>query len=202
MARRFAKGSDVQKKWMGRINRAKKLREKWASEFRVQMGRDYFEGRQNPGWPAHEWITVNKIYSHMQARLPNLYKVDPFFYVKLAKSYQPDAEAIVRYEETGRVRGAYLNYLKKERGLKDQARLGILDAHFAYGVLKTHYYAEEEEHEMAGNLILDEDGEPMHGDDGEPMLYPETRPVNERYCWSRVHPDDVGHRIRSNVAQG
>lgn len=77
--------SDVQKRWEERIARAKKKREAWENEFRTQLGRAYFEGKQNPGYPADEWITVNKIYSHLQAQLPMLYSMDPYFYVKLEK---------------------------------------------------------------------------------------------------------------------
>ena len=43
--------TDLHKEWSERIAQAKKVREDWATEFRTQMGRDYYEGRQNPGYP-------------------------------------------------------------------------------------------------------------------------------------------------------
>ncbi|HEU4340468.1 MAG TPA: hypothetical protein VFU31_02745, partial [Candidatus Binatia bacterium] len=104
--------SDLQKAWEERIQRAKKCREKWAEEFKIQMGRDYFEGRQNPGYPGDEWITVNKIYSHLQAQLPLLYSMDHYFYVKLKKSYSIEPNEIAMMEKKGKTRQAMLNYLK------------------------------------------------------------------------------------------
>jgi hypothetical protein len=63
------------------------------------MGRQYFEGMQNPGEPDNEWITVNKIYAHLMAQLPTLYSVDPYFYVKLKRSFSPDPVQIAVYEQ-------------------------------------------------------------------------------------------------------
>ncbi|HET9887118.1 MAG TPA: hypothetical protein VFR10_06355, partial [bacterium] len=77
--------SDLQKLWSERIERAKKKRKEWEDEFRIDLGRAYWEGKQNPGYPAEEWITINKIYAHLQAQLPLLYSLDPYFYVKLEK---------------------------------------------------------------------------------------------------------------------
>ena len=185
--------NDLYKTWSERINRAKKVREEWATEFRVQMGRDYFEGRQNPGYPEDEWITVNKVYSHLQAQLPLLYSMDPYFYVKLKKSYSIDPTTIAEYEQRGKIRQAMLNYLKGELGLKEKAQLGILDAHFEYGVLKSRRASEAEDHPHAGEAILAEDGKTPLVDEetGAPQVYPDTIPVNERYEWTRVHPCDL-----------
>lgn len=180
--------SDVQKKWERRINDAIAVHEEWHKQFKVQMARDYFEGRQNPGDP--EWITINKIYSHLQAQLPSLYSVDPYFYVKLRRSFDPQPQAVALYEQKGKIRQSYLNYLKGELKLKEKARLGIQDAHFAYGVVKTHYSADQEKNEQAGAYINDDDGNPLIGDDGEFLVEPETYPVNEKYNVTRIHPDD------------
>ena len=47
----------LQKEWEERIKKAKRVREDWASLFRVELGRKYFEGQQNPGGiPESEWI--------------------------------------------------------------------------------------------------------------------------------------------------
>ncbi|HEU4343774.1 MAG TPA: hypothetical protein VFU31_19660, partial [Candidatus Binatia bacterium] len=183
--------SELQKKWEERIQCAKKTREEWAAEFKVQMGRDYFEGRQNPGYPEDEWITVNKIYSHLQAQLPLLYSMDPYFYVKLKKSFSVDPQNIALMEAKGKTRQAMLNYLKGELKLKEKARLGIQDAHFAYGVLKVRRAADSKKHPNAGEPILDDDGNELKDEQtGQVMTYPETLPVNERYEIHRIHPDD------------
>lgn len=184
--------TELQKKWSGRIARAVKVRDEWASQFKIKMLRDYFEGKQNPGVPEIEWITINKIYSHMMAQLPMLYSMDPYFYVKLKKSYSVDPENIAKWEAKGKTRSAMLNYLKVELELKAHARLAILDAHFQYGVLKLRRASDSEEHPHAGEPILDDNGKPLVDEDsGEPMVYPDNKPVNERYELDRIHPDDM-----------
>lgn len=192
---------DLNKTWAGRIQRAKKVREDWAEEFKIDLGRSYFEGRQNPGYPADEWITVNKIYSHLQAQLPLLYSMDPYFYVKLKKSYvvptdgteqasKAAAEKVSEMERRGTIRQAMLNYLKGELKLKEKARMGIVDAHFEYGVLKVRRASTMQKHPHAGKPILNDEGKPMKDETGKTMVYPDELPVNERYELSRVHPCD------------
>lgn len=197
--------TERQKDWQERIRRAKEVRKKWEEEFRIQLGRQYFEGKQNPGYPADEWITINKIYAHLQAQLPLLYSIDPYFYVKLEKwhgvltpedlnliAHSKTPQAMLDAHAKGRGRQAMLNYLKKELGLKEKARLGIQDAHFEYGVLKVRRASHLEKDPRAGQPILGEDGKPMKDPDtGEVMKYPEMKPVNERYEWNRVHPCDL-----------
>jgi hypothetical protein len=181
----------LQKIWEDRVLRGKVAREKWATEFKIKMGRDYFEGRNNPGYPADEWINVNKIYSHLSAQLPLLYSIDPYFYVKVSKSFSTEPTDIAQMEQRGKIRQAYLNYLKKELQLKEKARLGILDAHFEYGVLKVRRASDSKKHPHAGQPILDDDGKKMKGEDGETLVYPDALPVNERYEICRVHPCDI-----------
>lgn len=182
--------ADINKQWAERIQCAKKARDEWAARFQVEQGRRYYEGQQNPGYPHDEWITVNKIYAHLQAQLPLLYSVDPYFYVKLKKSFAVDPVNIAAAEQKGKVRQAMLNYLKGELKLKEKARLGILDAHFEYGVLKVRRAAAWQKHPQAGNPILDDEGEPLKDEAGGPLVYPDQLPVNERYEIERIHPCD------------
>lgn len=191
MAKASKQEKEVQKRWEERIYRAKEVRKKWKDLFKVDMAREYFDGKQNPGFPEEEWITINKIYSHLKAQLPTLYNVDPYFYVKLAKSYSVNPLDIAVWEKKGKVRQNYLNYLKKELQLKQKVRLSIQDAHFAFGIAKAYYHADMNENPDAGKGMLAEDGEtPLYDDTGNPLMEPEEIPVNERYCLSRVHPDD------------
>jgi hypothetical protein len=184
---------ELQALWEDRIARALKKREEdWEKPFRVEIATQYMEGRQRPPEVnAAEWITVNKIYSHMQAQLPLLYSLDPYYFVKLKKSYEPNPMLIALYEAKAEVRQNHLNYLKKELCLKETARLAIQDAHPAFGVIKTHYVADEIENETAGKPILGEDGEPLLDDNGEELLEPEVIPMNERYAIDRVHWKDL-----------
>lgn len=196
----------LQEKWQARIARAKKAKEEWEGRFRVRMGRDYFEGKQNPGYPEEEWISIPKIYSHLQAQLPTLYSVNPYFYIKMKKSYhEMSAEELQEFQRTGkpppsvavseqkaRGRQAMLNYLKEELELKESARLGIQDAHFAFGVIKVRRASDQEEHPHAGEPILDDNKEEMKDPKtGKTLVFPDTLPTNERYEICRVHPDDL-----------
>jgi len=194
--------TDLQKKWEERINDAKDARKEWAEHFRVELGRSYFEGDQNPGYPEEEWITIPKIYSHLQAQLPFLYSLDPYFYVKLKKTNSKAVEQaggdpqklavmISETEAKGGIRQAMLNYLKVELNLKAKARLGIQDSHFAYGVLKTRHASDLEKHPNAGETIVDDDGKDvLDPETQEPQVYPDELPVNKRYEALRIHPDD------------
>lgn len=189
--------ADLQKTWNERIQKAKKCKQDWMDQFQVQMGRDYFAGMQNPGYPDDEWITINKIYSHLMAQLPTLYNVDPYFYIKVKKSYTIDPKQIVQFQLRAKIRQAYLNYLKGELDMKSKARLGIQDAHFAFGILKSRYAADEQENPDKGKTIksetqLNAEGEQMDlvDEEGVPLVEPDFIPINERYEMGRVHPDD------------
>jgi hypothetical protein len=182
---------DLQKVWEQRLQEAKEAHKKWKQQFKVELGIKYFEGSNSGGLPDGEYININKIYSHLQAQLPKLYSVDPYFYVKVKKSYEVSVANIIEMERRGTVRQAMLNYLKTELELKVKARLAIQDAHFAFGVIKTRRASDLQEHPHAGKPILNDDGkEVLDSETGEPMIYPEQIPVNERYEIERVHPDD------------
>jgi len=193
---------DLNKLWGEKIARAKKIKEAWEQDFKTKMGWEYFEGKQNPGIPDEEWITVNRIYSHLKAQLPSLYSIDPYFYVKLKKSYVTPADAtpegvkkaadsVAKMERQGKIRQAMLNYLKGELGLKEKCRLSIQDAHFEFGVLKVAYAADMQPHEKAGEMIKGDNGDNLKGEDGKVLRYPDEVPVNERYELSRVHPCNI-----------
>ena len=179
--------------WQMRISKAEKFREEdFDRPFRPALARKWFEGNQRPdSTPDGEWITVNKIYSHLLTELPALYGIDPYFYVKVKKSYNPDPMVITQFEERGKIREAYLNYLKGELDLKIKARLAILDAEFAFGVMKISYHADTEENPEKGTPILDENNEPVVDEDGQAMINPDEVVTNETYKVTRVHPDNL-----------
>jgi hypothetical protein len=184
------KKKELQTRWLEKIRRAKKVRENWAGLMQVDKARNFFDGRQNPGKPEAEWITVNKIYSFLKAQYPALYSVDPYFYVKLARCYKPVREAVQMYEQMGKIRGGMLNYLKKEQRLKQKARLCVHDAHFEFGVMKTHFAADTEDNPNAGQAMLSEDtGLPLMEND-EFVTEPDELVTAEKYCWTRIHPQD------------
>ena len=179
------------KKWLQEIERAKRVKQNWLDAFRISLAYEYYEGRQRPPEISpDDWITVNLIYSTVEAQLPSLYSLDPYFYISLKSSYKPDPESIVAYEARGKIRAAMLNYLKAELDLKPKARVSIKDAMFQFGVMKVHYTADLEENEKNGEPIMGDDGLPELDTDGMPILQPEFIPANEAYSLSRIHPSD------------
>ena len=186
--------TDLAALWQNRINKGLKFQEEdFTTVFHPDLARQYFEGKQEPdgGVNPNEYIVVNKVYSHLLTELPSLYGIDPYFYVKVKKSYVPDPESIVMMEERGKIREAYLNYLKGELSLKTKARLAILDAQFAYGVLKVSYHADMEKNPDRGQPLTDENGEPVVDEDGQPILGPDEILARESYKLTRIHPDNV-----------
>ena len=179
------------KSWLRCIDRAKKVRQVWRDRMRVSLAYDYFEGAQRPVHiPEKEWITINMIYSNLLAELPTLYSTDPYFYVKLKKSFKPVPETIAAYEEMAKVRQGGLNYYKGELGLKEKSRLAISDAFFQYGVIEVALSADMEENPKKGEAILGEDGRPMLDETDAPLIEPDEVPANEAFRIIRHHPDD------------
>ncbi len=183
---------DAQTTWEDRINRAKAVRTNWKKKFRVDLGYEYFEGAQKPPEAKEEeWITINKIYSHIKAQLPSLYSADPYFYVKLKRSFEPDPEKVAAYEQKGKIRQNYLNYLKDEIKLKQEVRISVQDTFFKYGIIKIFYKTDQVPNPDAGQPMKGEDDLPLTDETtNEMIMEPETIPINERYCVERVHPDD------------
>ena len=185
------KGPTDAMKWLEKIDRAKKVRAEWLKNFRVSLAYEYYEGRQRPQHILDaDWITINLIYSNIEAILPSYYSVDPFFYIKLKTSYRPEAEAIPMMEAKAQVRQAMLNYLKGELRLKQKCRLSIKDAFFQYGVCKVHYVADLIENPKAGDVVLDGEGRPQLDSEGVPITELDLLPANEAYKVSRIHPSD------------
>jgi hypothetical protein len=187
---------DIQKMWIERIERAKKVKRDWRTLFRVQKAIDYHDGKMNEaGIPEADWISINLVYSHLQAALPSLYSVNPFFYVKPKRWFKIiDEDEMKRMAQKGRMRAAMLNYLSGAAKLKSNARLAIQDSHFAFGVLKAHYQVDMAENPDAGKVIMTEGETPvpmLNDQTGEMLVQPDKIPMNEKYRWTRVHFDDI-----------
>ncbi|MFH2050589.1 MAG: hypothetical protein ABIJ12_14230 [bacterium] len=177
-------------KWLDKISRAKRVKKAWREQFQVGKCYDYYEGRQKPSG-EEDYFIVNRIFSSLQAELPTLYGTDPYFYVKLGTTYSVNPAEVAQFEKKATVRQSMLNYLKTELKLKQKARLSIFDAQFQFGILKVYYSATMIENPDAGKPIMIEGTEiPMIGDDGQPLMEPDSIPANEAYKVCRIHPDD------------
>jgi hypothetical protein len=180
------------KVWMQKIKRAKDVKDEWYKKFRIALAYAYLEGSQcPPGFNNNEWITINLMYANLRAILPTLYRTDPYFYVKLKKSYNINPLAIAQSEQIAESRQSFLNYLKTELNLKEKMRISIFDAHFQFGVIKVHHEADLMDNPKYGQPLLDEDGIPVYDDKGETLMEPEFLPANEAYRITRIHPNDI-----------
>jgi|GEM_PF-2086121 len=191
MARIKKSSAEFQRLWSDRILRAKAVRKKWKELFKVDALKEYFDGKQKPPEVKdEEWITINKIYSHLKAQLPALYQADPYFFVTVKKSYTPNPMDIALFEYRAKIRQAMLNYIKVAAELKEKVRLCIQDAHFSYGVAEVYHASELVDNPDFGENMTGEDGLPLLTEEGLPIAEPKQIPINERYCVSRIHPDD------------
>jgi len=181
------------KLWLQKISKAKDVKQNWYNNFRVALAYEYLEGRQKPpGWKVEDWITINLVYSNLRAELPTLYRTDPYFYVKLKKSYSPNPLMVPYLEQFARKRASMLNYLKGELGLKEKMRLSILDSQFQFGCVKVHHEADlidnpkkgEPQRDASGNVVMDEET-------GDILTEPDFLPANEAYKITRIHPNDI-----------
>ncbi len=186
-----SQGKTKAQDWLEKIKRAGTVKEEWRKQFRVPLGYEYWEGRQRPpNVPENEWVTINLIYSNLLSLLPSLYNMDPYFYVKLKRSFIPHPMTIAMYEQKAKIRQSMINYLKDELKLKPKVRLCVCDALFQFGVMKIHHSTEMVENPDAGNPIFSENGEPMMDKKGLALIEPEELPASEAYKITRIHPDD------------
>ena len=176
------------------IAKAEKIKKNWREQFRIDLSYAFRDGSQKPPEIADtEWVTINKFYTNLKAELPSLYSTDPYFFIKLARTYTVDPMKIALYEQKAKIRSAMLNYLKREMGWKPTIRLSVEDAFFQFGVTKSIFHADETENPKRGEPVYHDDGEtPQMNDEGYPILQPDTIPVNQAYKMTRVHPNDIG----------
>lgn len=192
MPRTSKKSLEKQKYWENRIARAKSVKKNWKELFKVDLIREYIDGKQKHlDYDNADWITINNIYSHMKAQLPALYSADPYFYVTLTRCYKPNPELIAGYELRGKIRAAKLNHLKRELKMKPKNRIAIMDALCSFGVTKTSFAANLNQNPDAGKPMIGENNEPLRDENGQELINPEYIPTDGYYRLDRIHPDDI-----------
>lgn len=150
--------------WRDRIERSKKIRKKYFREVKTYI--QFFVGNQ---WgdrkvTLSEKPVVNLIFSYVKTRIPFLYFQNPKWFCrpKGRKEEMSQLKIHAQLAET------FLNYYAKENlgiSLKKQMRLAILDAFFAFGVMKVGYIADFEANPNYGKfntLGQDEKGDPIY----------------------------------------
>jgi len=168
------KETELQRYWVGEIERAEKCKEAWRKKFQVEACYKYFLGDQRPeNYAAEDWFTLNLVYSNIHAQIPSLYFKDPYFFVRLKRSYIPDQQYIELVELNMRVREGVLNYLQGENDLVSKGQLCILDAFFQFGVLKARYVSKFERNPDGGRGA------------------PKETLVAEKFKWERVNPNNI-----------
>ena len=183
---------DVAKHWLQQIERAQKRKDKWKDKFKVTECYKYFLGDQQPdNYAQEDWFTLNLIYANVRAQIPSLYFKDPYFFVRLKRSYQPDPNLIMQMNANMKVREAVLNYLSKEDDLVKQGQLCILDAYFQFGCIKSRYVPTFEDNPNKGKPKRSSGGESLKDDKGVVLREPERLLTSERFTWERVNPNNI-----------
>lgn len=192
MPRTSKKAVEKQKYWENRIARAKQVKKNWKELFKVDLIREYLDGKQKHlEYENSDWITINNIYSHMKAQLPTLYAADPYFYVTLTRCYNPNPDQIAAYELRAKIRAAKLNHLKHELKMKSKNRIAIMDALCSFGATKTSFSTSISENPDAGEPLISESNTYLYDENGQELINPDYIPTDGSYRLDRIHPDDI-----------
>ena len=183
---------DLTKHWKVQIERAEKAKKDWREYYRVEECYKYYLGDQRPGnYVEEDWFTLNLVYSNARAQIPSLYFKDPYFFVRVKRSFTPDLQAAAQMDDNMQVREGVLNYLGKENNLVAIGQLCILDAFMQFGCIKARYVPDFELNPDAGKPKKGEDGEVLRDETGANLLEPETNLVGEKFVWERVNPNNL-----------
>ena len=109
---------ELAKHWKEQIQRAEKAKKSWREKYRVEDCYKYYLGDQRPGnYVEEDWFTLNLVFSNARAQIPSLYFKDPYFFVRVKRSFTPDLRVAQQMDANMSVREGVLNYLGKENGL-------------------------------------------------------------------------------------
>jgi hypothetical protein len=181
---------DIQRFWLKEIERAEQVKRAWREMFRVEECYRAFLGDQRPdNYSEEDWFTLNLVFANIHAQIPSLYFQNPYFFVRLKRSYDPSEEYIKLLEKNMEVREGVLNYLVGENDLVEDGQLCILDAYFQFGILKARYVPSFELNPDAGKTKKSSTGKTMRDSNGEKIVEPDELLVGEKFVWERVNPN-------------
>ena len=137
----------------------------------VDFAISVYRGQSKPKWWSDEdpWVHIGKLKSAIRAAVPSLLYSNPKFRVYPA---QVDIEngVDVSYQRA-KAKELWLNHIWQEANGNQHARVGINNAFFALGVIKSGWLQHFQDSEERGELAVDEaTGEYILGADGDPVL--------------------------------
>lgn len=180
-------------RWRSRVSRAKKLREWWEIEYRVEECEKVFLGKTSKGGTRN--INSNVFQATVKAIAPNLFYSNPRFLVRPSPGKEKSTKVALQRAIGESV---LTSIAKQDFNLDKNARLALQQSFFRVGVLKVIYDPQLEPNPQAGQPIIDEMGSPI---DIEPpfivtddvyrwqwvnaknMLFPDQGPDESRWTW-------------------
>lgn len=190
--------SDNKKKvqdWIARIDRAKKKRKEWESEwednYRAVYGTGWMKGEKRESLPVlsrNIKYNFDLLLSFLKTELPSLVLYRPEVFLTARQSGEQSDPAAQK--EAKLIETKVNQILADMDGFETEVRCALIDAHIAYGIMKVLPKYEIKSHPKAGQQVIDEEtGEPIFDPvTGEPLLYPEEEITSPSYDICRVDP--------------
>lgn len=191
------------KKWLGKIQKARKRYDDWSNKFQCDRLEEYFYGFQWDGNPDGRYV-MNFVFSTIEIKKPSMFFDEPLFHVKPKPSSADwDFESS---KERAQLREDVINTIisDQDQDFVDEFELFVVDAFFRFGVMEIGYSANWLENPNAGRPILKSDNDPFKDPDDKDNILkePEKVPEEERIYFKRIPPwrfrvgGDDGHNFK------
>jgi len=165
---------ELLKVWRARLGRAKEVRREVDEKYWKKTLASYLGELKPEAWPKEDpWISVQKVFSAIRASLPNLLYSNPKF------TLTPKKPLLMEDEQGQSVDMSYERAISQEIALNHtwgesvgskHARVAILEAFLAYGVIKAGFSPEFCDDAKRGEFKYDENGDFLLGPGGLPIL--------------------------------
>jgi len=174
---------DLAKVWSSRLNISNRRYFRWAREYRTNECEEYYYGEH---WEEvddedeYRAYVTNEIFTAIDLKAPALLFQIPVFSLKPKPSktdYDADAGA-----QRSNLREHVLNYFAghDKTALAESAELGVLDAHFRFGIVEVGYSADWIDNPNSVTPVLDIDRGESTNEDPEVEYVPPKLPSKER----------------------
>lgn len=162
--------------WVDRIQMAQKFQEEWEKKYKCDRLEDFYLGHQ---WEdkditetGQERYVINLCFPNVEVKIPSLFFYNPKFNVEVQEPY---ADSMGDIEERAKLLEDTLNTFAADSkvGFQDQSTLALKEGFYRFSVVEVGYTGNYIDNPNAGKPMLNDKGEEMRGDDGEPVLQPE-----------------------------